>query len=239
MRRSTLALSALRIKKHDLLGMIGPGLITGASDEDPSGIATYSQVGSQFGLGMLWTMVFSYPLMSGIQEISARVGRVSATCSPTMTNADSKSELLELSRIYDKRGLKPDLARQVAVQLSEHDVMEAHMRDELGLNESTRSYPFQAATVSAARFGLAAILPIGALLLSSVNLRIPLIALFACVGLGLLSALGGHLAKAPMGRAALRVVVGGGWPWRGTPSWGACSGVWESSEWLPRRGGRQ
>jgi len=58
------------------LARIGPGLITGASDDDPSGIATYSQVGSQFGLGMLWTMVFSYPLMGGIQEISAQVGRV-------------------------------------------------------------------------------------------------------------------------------------------------------------------
>ncbi len=62
--------------KRGLLARIGPGLITGASDDDPSGIATYSQVGSQFGLGMLWTMVFSYPLMSGIQEISAMVGRV-------------------------------------------------------------------------------------------------------------------------------------------------------------------
>ena len=61
--------------KRGLLARIGPGLITGASDDDPSGIATYSQVGSQFGLGMLWTMVFSYPLMSGIQEISARAGR--------------------------------------------------------------------------------------------------------------------------------------------------------------------
>jgi NRAMP (natural resistance-associated macrophage protein)-like metal ion transporter len=51
-------------------------LITGASDDDPSGIATYSQVGAQFGYGMLWTMVFSYPLMAAIQEISARIGRV-------------------------------------------------------------------------------------------------------------------------------------------------------------------
>lgn len=58
------------------MAKIGPGLITGASDDDPSGIATYSQVGSQFGLGMLWTMLFSYPLMGGIQEISARVGLV-------------------------------------------------------------------------------------------------------------------------------------------------------------------
>jgi NRAMP (natural resistance-associated macrophage protein)-like metal ion transporter len=62
--------------KRGWLGKIGPGLITGASDDDPSGIATYSQVGSQFGLGMLWTMLFSYPLMGGIQEISARVGLV-------------------------------------------------------------------------------------------------------------------------------------------------------------------
>jgi NRAMP (natural resistance-associated macrophage protein)-like metal ion transporter len=54
---------------------LGPGLITGASDDDPSGIATYSQVGAQFGYGMLWTMLFSYPLMVIIQEISARIGR--------------------------------------------------------------------------------------------------------------------------------------------------------------------
>ncbi|WP_306591129.1 NRAMP family divalent metal transporter [Geothrix sp. 21YS21S-4] len=55
---------------------IGPGLVTGAADDDPSGIATYSQVGSRFGLGMLWTLVFSYPLMAGVQEISARLGLV-------------------------------------------------------------------------------------------------------------------------------------------------------------------
>lgn len=58
------------------LQMLGPGLITGASDDDPSGIGTYSQVGAQFGYAMLWTMLFSYPLMGAIQEISARIGRV-------------------------------------------------------------------------------------------------------------------------------------------------------------------
>jgi Mn2+/Fe2+ NRAMP family transporter len=58
------------------LAVLGPGLVTGASDDDPSGIATYSQVGAQFGYGMLWTMVFTYPLMAAIQEVSARVGRV-------------------------------------------------------------------------------------------------------------------------------------------------------------------
>jgi NRAMP (natural resistance-associated macrophage protein)-like metal ion transporter len=58
---------------------LGPGLVTGASDDDPSGIATYSQVGAQFGYGMLWTMLFSYPLMAAIQESSARIGRVTGS----------------------------------------------------------------------------------------------------------------------------------------------------------------
>jgi NRAMP (natural resistance-associated macrophage protein)-like metal ion transporter len=53
---------------------LGPGLVTGAADDDPSGIATYSQAGAQFGFNMLWTVVFTYPLMVGIQMVSARIG---------------------------------------------------------------------------------------------------------------------------------------------------------------------
>jgi NRAMP (natural resistance-associated macrophage protein)-like metal ion transporter len=56
--------------------VLGPGLITGASDDDPSGIATYSQAGAQFGFSITWTLLFTYPLMAAIQEISARIGRV-------------------------------------------------------------------------------------------------------------------------------------------------------------------
>ena len=63
-------------EKPKLLQVMGPGLITGASDDDPSGIATYSQVGAQFGYGLAWSLPFSYPLMVAIQEISARIGRV-------------------------------------------------------------------------------------------------------------------------------------------------------------------
>lgn len=59
------------------LKKLGPGLITGAADDDPSGIATYSQAGAQFGFNMLWTVLFTYPLMAAIQIISARIGRVS------------------------------------------------------------------------------------------------------------------------------------------------------------------
>jgi NRAMP (natural resistance-associated macrophage protein)-like metal ion transporter len=59
-----------------LVDVMGPGLITGASDDDPSGIATYSQAGAQFGYAIGWTMLFSYPLMCAIQLISAEIGRV-------------------------------------------------------------------------------------------------------------------------------------------------------------------
>jgi NRAMP (natural resistance-associated macrophage protein)-like metal ion transporter len=59
-----------------ILQVLGPGLITGASDDDPSGIATYSQAGAQFGYMLGWTLLFSYPLMVAIQQISAQIGRV-------------------------------------------------------------------------------------------------------------------------------------------------------------------
>src|SRR5207249_5863598 len=61
---------------HRFLRKLGPGLITGAADDDPSGIATYSQAGAQFGYQMGWTVVLTYPLMVGIQMVSARMGRV-------------------------------------------------------------------------------------------------------------------------------------------------------------------
>src|SRR5262245_49629801 len=61
-------------KRPRLIRLLGPGLITGASDDDPSGIATYSQAGARFGFAISWTMLFSYPLMVAIQQISARIG---------------------------------------------------------------------------------------------------------------------------------------------------------------------
>ena len=59
-----------------LMRKLGPGVITGAADDDPSGIATYSQVGAQFGYGLAWTVVLTTPLMAAVQEIAARIGRV-------------------------------------------------------------------------------------------------------------------------------------------------------------------
>lgn len=65
-----------RFKSNSALKALGPGLITGAADDDPSGIATYSQAGAQFGFNMLWTVVLTYPFMVGIQMVSARIGCV-------------------------------------------------------------------------------------------------------------------------------------------------------------------
>ena len=61
------------------LKSLGPGLITGASDDDPSGIATYSQAGAQFGFGMLWMALFQYPMMTVIQEMSGRIGLITGS----------------------------------------------------------------------------------------------------------------------------------------------------------------
>ena len=64
-----------RIRQHPL-AKVGPGFVTGVADDDPSGIVTYSQAGAQFGLNMLWTMPLAYPLMSAVQVLCARIGRV-------------------------------------------------------------------------------------------------------------------------------------------------------------------
>jgi NRAMP (natural resistance-associated macrophage protein)-like metal ion transporter len=63
-----------KLGEHPRVRQLGPGLITGAADDDPSGIATYSQAGAQFGYSMLWAVLFTYPLMVGIQMVSARLG---------------------------------------------------------------------------------------------------------------------------------------------------------------------
>lgn len=65
-----------RWRRAAVFRQLGPGLVTGAADDDPSGIATYSQAGAQFGFNMLWTMILTYPLMSAVQLVSAQIGRV-------------------------------------------------------------------------------------------------------------------------------------------------------------------
>jgi len=120
-----------------------------------------------------------------------------------------RAELRELATIYVKRGLDDALAMKVAEQLSAHDRLGAHMRDELGIDQAALARPLQAAWISAASFASFAVIPIAALLASPAALRIPMIAALSLVSLAALGALGGHLGGAPMARASLRVTLGG------------------------------
>jgi VIT1/CCC1 family predicted Fe2+/Mn2+ transporter len=123
--------------------------------------------------------------------------------------SEPQAELKELAMIYVKRGLEEKLAMKVAEQFSAHDRLGAHMRDELGIDQSSLARPLQAAWISAASFATFAVVPIVALLVAPAALRIPMIATFSLVSLAALGAFGGHLGGAPLGRAALRVTIGG------------------------------
>src|SRR5512140_197242 len=120
-----------------------------------------------------------------------------------------EAELQELATIYVKRGLDHDLATKVAEQLSANDRLGAHMRDELGIDQASLARPLQAAWISAASFAAFALIPIAALLLAPASLRIPAIGTVSLLSLAVLGAFGGHLGGAPLGRAALRVTLGG------------------------------
>jgi VIT1/CCC1 family predicted Fe2+/Mn2+ transporter len=122
---------------------------------------------------------------------------------------EPEAELQELAMIYVNRGLEKDLAMKVAQQLSAGDRLAAHMRDELGIDQAALSRPMQAAWISAASFAFFAVIPIAGLFVAPASLRIPVIAALCLVSLAALGALGGYLGGAPMGRASLRVTVGG------------------------------
>jgi VIT1/CCC1 family predicted Fe2+/Mn2+ transporter len=124
-------------------------------------------------------------------------------------SADPRGELAELAHIYEARGLDPDLARTVAEQLSAHDRLRSHLRDELGLTEATRARPLQAGLVSAASFASLAALPLLSTALAPAPLRLIVTTLVSLATLAVLGALGGHLAGASRSRAAVRVLVGG------------------------------
>jgi VIT1/CCC1 family predicted Fe2+/Mn2+ transporter len=123
--------------------------------------------------------------------------------------ANPAAELDELTAIYRKRGLDRELARRVAEQLSARDALAAHARDELGQHGESRARPLQAAWVSATAFSAGAMVPLVAFILASTASQV-LIASSALVALGVLGALGAQVGGAPRGKAAVRVLVGGG-----------------------------
>lgn len=121
-----------------------------------------------------------------------------------------QAELNELAMIYVKRGVDKELAIKVAEQLSAKNRLDAHLRDELGIEKGALARPLQAAWISAVSFATFAMIPIAALLVVPPMLRIYAIALLSLVSLAALGAVGGRLGGAPVARAALRVTIGGG-----------------------------
>ena len=105
---------------------------------------------------------------------------------------DHQSELKELTNIYISRGLKADLAHQVAIQLTEHDALGAHARDELGINDIMSARPLQAAVASGAAFTVGALLPLVVTLLSPLDQAIAIVGTASLVSLAIL---GGVAAK--------------------------------------------
>jgi VIT1/CCC1 family predicted Fe2+/Mn2+ transporter len=120
------------------------------------------------------------------------------------------AELEELAGIHAARGLDGDLAKAVAVQLTAHDALGAHLRDELGIEREALSRPVRAAGISAVSYAFFALIPILALLLAPPALRIATVATVSLGSLASLGAFGAHLGGARRGRAALRVTLGGG-----------------------------
>ncbi|MDS9468327.1 VIT family protein [Paracoccus sp. MBLB3053] len=118
-------------------------------------------------------------------------------------------ELRELAAIYESRGMSPATALQAASEVTEHDALGAHIRDELGLNEVSSANPLQAAFASAATFSVAAALPLLAAILAPGGAVIASVLVSVVFALAILGALGAWAGGAPLGRAVLRVVLGG------------------------------
>lgn len=123
--------------------------------------------------------------------------------------ADPAAELQELALIYQRRGLQPDLAAQVAEQLTQHDALAAHARDELGISDMLAARPVQAALASAGTFAVGAALPLLMALLSPKSLIIPVVVATSIVFLSMLGGFGAYAGGAPWGKAALRVTFWG------------------------------
>jgi VIT1/CCC1 family predicted Fe2+/Mn2+ transporter len=121
-----------------------------------------------------------------------------------------EAELRELTEIYVRRGLDPELARTVAEQLHEHDALEAHLRDALQLDVEELANPVQAAVTSAVSFAIGALIPVLIALVSHGTARLVTLGVGALIGLALIGAVGARLGGGVTGRAATRVLVGGG-----------------------------
>lgn len=138
---------------------------------------------------------------------------------------DIEAERRELANIYVKRGLEPDLARQVAEQLMAKDALEAHARDELGISEVTTARPIQAALTSAATFSIGALMPLLMAIVAPASLVVPAVTVASLAFLAVLGAIGAKAGGADVWKATARVTFWGALAMAITAGIGALFGV--------------
>jgi VIT1/CCC1 family predicted Fe2+/Mn2+ transporter len=178
-------------------------LIVGVAAADSSRTAVLTAGSAGLAAGALSMAVGEYVSVSSQRDTE----KADLATERRELAADPVSELLELTHIYERRGLDHALAAAVAKQLTEHDALGAHLRDELGLTDVAQARPVQAAASSAASFLVGGGLPLLAAIATPSGVRSWIVALTALACLALLGSLGARVGGASKTRASVRITL--------------------------------
>ncbi len=226
-----------RHPEHHLIGRIGwlRAAVLGANDgilstgSLISGVAAASSAHSDVLIAGIAGLVAGAMSMAAGEYVSVSsqsdIEDAELTRERQELSTDITGEREELAQIYVKRGVAPELARQVAVQLMAKDALAAHARDELGISEITTARPVQAALTSAATFASGAAMPLLAVVLSPAGMIIPIVTVASLVTLAGLGGVGAWAGGANIWRAAARVVFWGAFAMAVTAAIGALVGT--------------
>ncbi len=226
-----------RHPEHHLIGRIGwlRAAVLGANDgilstaSLISGVAAANSAHSDVLIAGIAGLVAGAMSMAAGEYVSVSsqsdIENAELARERTELSTDIAGERDELAQIYVTRGVAPELARQVAVQLMAKDALGAHARDELGISEITTARPVQAALTSAATFASGAAMPLLAVLLSPAGMIIPIVTIASLVTLAGLGAVGAWAGGANIWHAAARVVFWGAFAMAVTAAIGALVGT--------------
>ncbi|MBC7832777.1 MAG: VIT family protein [Hyphomicrobium sp.] len=226
-----------RHPEHHLIGRIGwlRAAVLGANDgilstaSLISGVAAASSAHSDVLIAGIAGLVAGAMSMAAGEYVSVSsqsdIENAELTRERAELSTDIAGEREELAQIYVKRGVAPELARQVAVQLMAKDALGAHARDELGISDITVARPVQAALTSAVTFASGAAMPLLAVFLSPIGMIIPVVTFASLVTLAGLGAVGAWAGGANIWHAAARVVFWGAFAMAVTAAIGALVGT--------------
>ena len=226
-----------RHPEHHLIGRIGwlRAAVLGANDgilstaSLISGVAAASSAHSDVLIAGVAGLVAGAMSMAAGEYVSVSsqsdIENAELTRERAELSTDIAGEREELAQIYVKRGVAPELARQVAVQLMAKDALGAHARDELGISDITVARPVQAALTSAVTFASGAAMPLLAVFLSPIGMIIPVVTFASLVTLAGLGAVGAWAGGANIWHAAARVVFWGAFAMAVTAAIGALVGT--------------